>query len=100
MRAAHVTLHPPYRRDRKLPPLTVNVVQVREIAPPAGENPIEWVLLTSLAIATAEEVAAVIQYYCVRWMIEILFRTLKCGCRVEERRSGPLIGSCSVRRFT
>jgi hypothetical protein len=22
--------------------------------------------------------------YCVRWMMEILFRTLKCGCRVEE----------------
>ena len=86
VRAARVTLHPPYRRDRKLPPLTVNVVLVREIAPPPGEDPIEWVLLTSLPAATAEEAAAVIQYYCVRWMIEILFRTLKSGCRVEERR--------------
>ena len=86
VRAARVTLHPPYRRDRKLPPLAVNVVQVRETAPPPGEDPIEWMLLTSLPIATTEEVAAVIQHYCVRWMIEILFRTLKCGCRVEERR--------------
>ena len=86
VRAARVTLHPPYRRDRKLPPLTVNVVLVREIAPPPGEDPIEWVLLTSLPAATAEEAAAVIQYYCVRWMIEILFRTLKSGCRVEQRR--------------
>ena len=34
VRAARVTLHAPYRRDRKLPPLTVNVVLVREIAPP------------------------------------------------------------------
>jgi len=86
VRAARVTLHPPYRRDRKLPPVTVNVVLVREIAPPPGEDPIEWMLLTSLPIATAEDVAAVIQYYCVRWMMEILFRTLKSGCRVEERR--------------
>ncbi|MGA9206775.1 MAG: IS4 family transposase [Terriglobales bacterium] len=86
VRAARVTLHPPHRRDRKLPPLTVHVVLVREIAPPPGEDPIEWMLLTSLPIATAEEVAAVIQYYCVRWMMEILFRTLKSGCRVEERR--------------
>ncbi len=86
VRAASVTLHPPYRRDRKLPPLTVNVVLVREIAPPPGEDPIEWVLLTSLPVVTVEEVAAVIQYYCVRWMIEILFRTLKSGCRIEERR--------------
>ena len=66
--------------------MTVNVVLVREIAPPPGEDPIEWILLTSLPIATAEEVATVIQYYCVRWMMEILFRTLKSGCRVEERR--------------
>jgi hypothetical protein len=86
VRAARVTLHPPYRRDRKLPPLAVNVVLVREIAPPAGEDPIEWILLTSLPITTVEEIADVIQYYCVRWMIEILFRTLKSGCRVEERR--------------
>ncbi len=86
VRAAWVTLHPPYRRDRKLPPLVVNVVLVREIAPPAGEDPIEWILLTSLPIRTVEEVAAVIQYYCVRWMMEILFRTLKSGCRIEERR--------------
>jgi hypothetical protein len=86
VRAACVTLQPPYRRDRKLPPLTVSVVLVREIAPPSGEDPIEWILLTSLPIAMVEEIAAVIQYYCVRWMIEILFRTLKSGCRVEERR--------------
>jgi hypothetical protein len=28
----------------------------------------------------------VIRYYTVRWMIEIYFRTLKSGCRIEERR--------------
>ena len=30
--------------------------------------------------------AQVIEYYCVRWMIEVLFRTLKSGCKVEGRR--------------
>lgn len=86
VRAARVTLRPPWRRDRQLPPLAVNVVLVCEIAPPPDEDPVEWILLTSLPIATVEEVAAVIQYYCLRWMIEIFFRTLKSGCRVEERR--------------
>jgi hypothetical protein len=33
-----------------------------------------------------EEVQNVIRYYTVRWMIEIFFRTLKSGCRIEERR--------------
>jgi len=85
-RAARVTLRPPWRPDRKLPPVSINVVLVREIDPPAGEEPVEWVLLTNLPIDTIEQVRQVIQYYCVRWMIEVFFRTLKSGCRVERRR--------------
>ena len=86
IRADRVTLRPPWRHDRKLPEVTVNVVLVREIDPPANEVPVEWILLTSLPIDDAEQVRAVIQYYCVRWMIEVFFRTLKSGCRVEGRR--------------
>jgi hypothetical protein len=85
VRAAVVTLRPPAQSDRPLPPVAVNVVMVREVDVPAGEEPVEWVLLTTLPIATMEEVRQIIQYYCVRWMIEVVFRTLKSGCRVEER---------------
>lgn len=86
VRAARVVLRPPYRADRKLPKATVNVVLVREEEPPSGEEPVEWMLLTSLPIGDSDEVRQVIQYYCVRWMIEVFFRVLKSGCRVEERR--------------
>jgi hypothetical protein len=86
VRAATVTLRPPWRFDRELPALTVNVVLVREPKPPAGEPPVEWLLLTTLPIDTPEQVRTVVAYYCVRWCIEIFFRTLKSGCRVEERR--------------
>ena len=37
-------------------------------------------------IETAEEVQQVVEYYCLRWQIEVYFRTLKSGCRVEERQ--------------
>ena len=92
VRAARVTLHPPYRRDRKLPPLTVNVVLVREIAPPAGEEPVEWMLLTSLPIATAEEVAAVIQYYlCAlddgNFVSHVEVRLSRRGATLRDHRS-------------
>jgi hypothetical protein len=86
VRAACVTLRAPWRHDRKLADTSVNVVLVTEVDPPAGDVPIEWTLLTSLAIDDVEQVRHVIQYYCVRWMIEVFFRTLKTGCRVEERR--------------
>jgi hypothetical protein len=64
----------------------VNVVMVHEPNPPGGEPPVEWILLTSLPIETLDQVRQVIQNYCVRWMIEVFFRTLKSGCRVEGRR--------------
>ena len=86
VRAASVTLRPPYRPDRKLPPVTVNVVLVREPNPPPGETPVEWILVTTLPIDTLEQVRTIVEYYCVRWWIEILFRTLKSGCRIERRR--------------
>jgi hypothetical protein len=86
VRAARVTLRAPWRSDRKLPDVEVNVVWVREIDPPAGEPAVEWMLLTSLPIATADQVRQIIAFYCTRWMIEIFFRTLKSGCRIEQRR--------------
>jgi hypothetical protein len=85
VRAARITLRPPAQSDRPLPPVTVHAVLVREGDPPEGEEPVEWILLTTLPIDSAEQVRQVIQYYGVRWMIEILFRTLKSGCRVEKR---------------
>lgn len=86
VRATTVTLRPPYRRDRQLLPVTANVVLVRELNPPRGDEPVEWVLVTTLPINTTEDISTIIQYYTVRWLIEVFFRVLKSGCRVEERR--------------
>jgi len=86
IRACPVTIKAPMNRKHAVRSVTVHAVLVREVEPPQGEVPIEWILLTTLPIATVGEVATVIRYYTVRWMIEIYFRTLKSGCRIEERR--------------
>jgi hypothetical protein len=86
VRAVRVTLRPPRRPGQQLPAVSVNVALVRESNPPEGDVPVEWVLLTSLPIDTVEQVRQVIAYYCVRWMVEVFFRTLKSGCRAEQRR--------------
>jgi hypothetical protein len=86
VRAASVALRAPYRPQERLPEVSLNVVLVQEVNPPAGEEPIEWLLLTNLPVGDLEQVRQVIQYYCTRWMIEIFFRVLKSGCRIEERR--------------
>lgn len=86
IRAKQVTLKPPSRPDRKLPPITINMVLVEETSPPKDCDPIRWLLATTLPIETVEEVQRVISIYCLRWQIEVYFRTLKSGCRVEERQ--------------
>jgi hypothetical protein len=86
VRAMRVTLRAPWRSTQKLPEVSIHVVLVRESHPPEGDVPVEWLLLTSLPIDDMEAVRQVIEYYCVRWMVEVFFRTLKSGCRAEERR--------------
>jgi Transposase DNA-binding/Transposase Tn5 dimerisation domain/Transposase DDE domain len=86
VRAARVTLRAPWRAGEKLPDVTVNAVLITEVAPPEGDEPVEWLLITSLPIDTDDQIKLIVQYYCTRWMVEIFFRTLKSGCRVEERR--------------
>jgi hypothetical protein len=86
VRAGEVTIKAPNNSNNETSSVTLNAVLVTEVDPPKGESPVEWMLLTSLPISNLEAVRLVIYYYTVRWMIEIFFRTLKSGCRVEERR--------------
>jgi hypothetical protein len=86
VRAATITLRAPQRNGHQLPATTVNLVLVHEPNPPKGAEPIVWMLLTTLPIQTPEQVRLIVEYYCLRWNIEILFRTLKSGCRIEQRR--------------
>lgn len=63
----------------------MNVVMAIEENPPPGIEPLMWWFLTTLPIDTFEEATLVIQYYLARWEIEVFFKILKSGCKVEER---------------
>jgi len=86
VRAAAVSLRGPYRPGGRLPSVTVHGIQAREVNPPPDDVPVEWLLITTLPIDTADEVREALANYTVRYLIEVLFRVLKSGCRVEERR--------------
>ncbi len=66
--------------------LSLNLVLVREIDPPAEEEPIEWFLLTNEPIDTEAQVRRVIEIYRARWRIEEFFKALKTGCSFEKRQ--------------
>ena len=78
-------------RDEGVPTsLMLNAVEVFEAQPPEGEEPVRWVLFTSLPVDTPEQLAHVVDCYRARWCIEELFKALKTGCAVEKRQLGSL----------
>ena len=66
--------------------LQTNVVYVFEPHPPAGAEPVEWLLYTSEPIGTPEEVAFIVDAYRSRWVIEEFFKALKTGCAYQKRQ--------------
>jgi len=64
-------------------PVTVSAVHIVETAPPEGEDPVRWHLLTTLDVRDADAAAETVGFYLQRWRIEDWFRVLKSGCRVE-----------------
>jgi hypothetical protein len=83
IRAATITIKPPDTRPG-LPPVTLQFVHVREVNGPGDQTEVEWLLMTSLSIETPEDILRVVDYYMARWTVEVYFRTLKTGCKVEE----------------
>jgi hypothetical protein len=66
--------------------LAVNIVYVRELNCPEGEDPVAWVLVTTEPIDTPAQLAAVLDHYRARWLIEEFFKALKTGCALEKRQ--------------
>ncbi len=85
LRALTVTVKPPHGRAG-MKPVAMNVVLVEEVGGPGDGTDVSWQLLTSLPIDTLEAAWLVVDYYRQRWQIEVYFRTLKTGCRVEDMR--------------
>src|SRR5512147_660174 len=75
---------------RGAPELTVTAILAREENPPVGETALEWRLLTNRVAETLEAVVELIDWYRRRWLVEIFFRILKSGCRVEALQLGTL----------
>ena len=82
-RACPVTLRGPWRPGGQLAPRTLQVVEVREVAPPVGTKPMVWVLLTSLPIRTLAQIKRIVGCYTRRWLVEEFHKALKSGTQVE-----------------
>jgi Transposase DDE domain len=65
--------------------LPLNLVDVREVDPQAGTEPLHWRLLTTHPVANAEQAWRIVDWYKQRWLIEQFFRVLKTqGFKLED----------------
>jgi hypothetical protein len=66
--------------------LAVGVVWAREENPPAGVEPLEWMLFTSEPVGTRPGALRVVRAYGRRWRIEDFHKLWKSGAGVERCR--------------
>jgi hypothetical protein len=91
--ARDVTLHlrwktisilPPANKRKKYTPVSFTAILVTEADPPTGEEPLEWLLLTTLPVETFQQAAQCVLWYRFRWLIERYHFVLKSGCHLEK----------------
>ncbi len=91
VRFAQTTLCLPHRcqqrpETKNLPPVPIYVVSVIESNPPDDITPLNWLLLTNVEVSNFSEALQCIEWYTQRWHIEVYFKVLKSGTKVEQAR--------------
>jgi hypothetical protein len=84
IRYAAIQLRPPKRLTGEA--LSLWAIHAVEPNPPQGGETVEWLLLTTVPTRTLEDAFERLAWYAARWNIEVFHRTLKSGCRIEDRR--------------
>jgi hypothetical protein len=101
---SELTLPPPRnpRGEYGTAPQAAWVVRAWEAEPPAGVEPIEWLLLTNVPVRGAADAWERVDWYATRWLIEELHKGQKTGCGIEQLQFTtpaalePAIGILSV----
>jgi hypothetical protein len=93
-RKAHLSLRfgktvlkrPTHTGEKDLPKsVPLCFIEVIEMHPPKGVQPIHWLLLTTHEVQSAEDAFRIVGWYKLRWIIEQFFRSMKSqGLHIEE----------------
>ena len=87
LRWTELTAPPPrVARKKSWQPIKLYALMAREIDPPAGLEPIEWVLISDWKIASLKMARRLVRWYGLRWGIECWHQVLKDVCGVETRQ--------------
>ena len=77
---------PPIGKQKRYPALTLTVLHAQERGVPKNRKKIDWKLITDLPVSSRREAIAKLDWYALRWKIEVFHKILKSGCKVEAAR--------------
>jgi hypothetical protein len=86
VRWASLTILPPrnHCQREQFSPLRLQFILIEEKNPPPGQEPLRWLLATTLAVENLEDALRCVTWYTYRWRIERLHFVFKSGCKIEE----------------
>ena len=99
VRFKRITVLPPIGKQKRYPSLDLTVIHAVETSVPKGRKRIEWKLLTDLPVSNLSDAVEKINWYALRWKIEVFHKILKSGCRAEDaklRTADRLVNLVSV----
>ena len=77
---------PPEGKWKNYTDLTLTVIHATERGTPRGREKIAWKLLTNLPVKTLKAAIEKLDWYALRWKIEVFHKILKSGCKAEESK--------------
>lgn len=86
IRVARLRVHPPEGKKGRYAPIELTALHATERSAPEGREPVLWRLLPDLPVDTLEQALEKLEWYTLRWRIEMFHKVLKSGCKAEGQR--------------
>ncbi|WP_245315433.1 IS4 family transposase [Bradyrhizobium centrolobii] len=86
IRYRKLRVQPPIGKQRRYPTLTLTVIHAEERGTPKNRKKIEWKLITDLPVCSRGDAIEKLEWYALRWKIEVFHKILKSGCKAEESK--------------
>lgn len=86
IRYRRIRVLPPIGKQKRYPALTLTVIHADERGAPKNRKKIEWQLITDLTVQSRQDAIEKLEWYALRWKIEVFHKILKSGCKAEESK--------------
>lgn len=86
IRYRRVRVLPPIGKQKRYPALSLTVIHATERSTPKNRKKIDWKLITDLPVRFRKDAIEKLEWYALRWKIEVFHKILKSGCKAEESK--------------